>query len=236
MKFIVSCLLLIVGMVVPYHSYAATEGVYVTAGISSFKLDNLTPSYLERNVLNIPNTIARFTSENKSTNNELGVGYCMNKYFCAEMSYTHGITIKTSTKVTSLNNNPIDFSGTTINLNGTSYVVPSGVLGNQNTTISLDRDGEASALRYSLSGEYPLSERISILGRIGVYHWRATIVDKISVDNSGVYLSFNEYQKGKDPMASIGVNLKLTEKADVGIEYLHIKKITMTSITARYWF
>ncbi len=251
MKYSIVCLVLVVAMVAPYHGYAATEGVYVTAGVSTFKYSGLKPSKPERDLLGSSGVTANYSADGKSTNNELGVGYCINKYFCADVSYTRGVKMKTRTQVTSINGGPIIIGGNTIILNSASYVVngttysyPGGSYavpvttvnpGNYATNIRLDRDGEASALRLAISGEYPLTERIGVIGRIGVYRWKATVVDKISVDNSGLYLAYNEYDKGTAPMASVGVNYKFTDKADVGVDYFHIKRVTMTTVNIRYW-
>ncbi len=200
----------------PRTSLAATPGAYIAQGINSFKYTGFKPSGTERQILDSPGITGSYSVNDSSTEPEISAGYCFNEYFCGDLSYTK-INMSTSTKVTNIN-------AGTINVNGTVYN-----LGNYNTRISFVRELSATAKRLSVSGEYPLAYGIGVLGRVGIYFWEAHIQNKLAFDSSGIYLGYDEYDKGEAPMASVGLSYRFTKKITGSIEFLRINDMTATS-------
>lgn len=260
MKKITCVVISLATMIAPLCSFAAEEGFHLIAGVNSLTYSGLKPSGFERRIQQTPGVESNYTTENSSASPDIGVGYCINQYFCADLSYTRGVKLRTTTHISSIKSTgPITINWGTIDLTGLpssiisainsygydggSYTVPSTTINpvNYATNINLTREGEASAIRASISGEYPLGgltswlNRVAVIGRVGFYSWRASVVGKVSVDNSGIYLAYNEHDKGTDPFASAGAVLNLIpKKIDLDLEYFHIKNLTMVSMNVRY--
>lgn len=210
-------------LLVPAPSLAATPGPFVSVTVGQFKAKAFdTPSSIEKQILSDPRITSSRTVDGKSVYNEIGVGYCPNTYICAGLSYTSGVRVKMKTTVSG-------WSGGTVNINNTTYTI-----GSSGTNMAFERDGEASAILLSMSGEYMFQNHFAPYAKIGMYHWKANVVDKLSVGNSGVYLAYNETLSGKDPMASIGVKYYFTPKFAGGVGILKTGKLQMISAEIRY--
>lgn len=182
----------------PLFSHADDCWWYGSIGAGRLEVYGLTISKTEQNLLGSPGVKGSSTVSNQSTYKEIMVGRCFNRYFAGELAYIDGISASTETDIRSVDVGvkviqgfPIDF-------------------GNISGNLVARRTANVSATQLSLLGKLPLTNSVSLFGRIGVFHYTLDTTTEIHIPNQyNVYLASTASETGDVLMASGGVDMLL---------------------------
>jgi hypothetical protein len=201
----------------------SSSGPYLVTEFGTLRYAGLVPpSGTEAEILNTPGVSGSYEVKDKGSYGAIGLGWHFNKYFSVDVAWLRGVKMSTTTKVSGANIG-------TINVGGQSFMV-----GNVPTNITLNREAEASAFKVGINGEYPVNTWLGVTASAEVYQWKASVVNKLTVDASGFYVGYNESDSGTSPAVGLGFVIKPMKGVDIALQYRHINKVTMPSLTLRY--
>lgn len=202
---------------------ACDSGLYLVTEVGTLRFAGLVPpSGTEAEILSTPGVTGSYEVKDKGSYGALGLGWRMNQYFSIDVTYLRGVKLSTTTSVSSVNIGTINVGGQTLNV------------GNLPANIVFSREAEASAFKVGLNGQYPIASWVEITGSVEVYQWKATVINKVTVDSSGFYLGYNESDSGTAPAAAFGFVFRPANGVNVALQYRHMNKVTMPSLTLRY--
>lgn len=214
-------LILVLLLLVPFCAQGEEEsGLYAFAGAGAMTIKDINNSKIADN--------PRFTSnagsvKNKTTYESFGLGYCFNEYFCAEGAYITGAEFNTTLDVQSVNAGAFDFAGARINV---------GTLPAKFTVV---REAKMTSGQLSVLGKLPVNDWIDVFGRVGVYEYKINTVEKILFPQN-LYLAEEGVEKGRIPMASLGLDVKPIKKLNVRFEGTKTGKVTVGWVGLVYKF
>lgn len=200
-----------------------TSGPYLVTEFGTLRYAGLVPpSGTEAEILNTPGVSGSYEVKDKGSYGAIGLGWRVNQYFSMDVAWLRGVKMSTTTKVSGANIG-------TVTVGGHVFAV-----GNVPTDITLRREADASAFRVGLNGEYPITSWLGVTATAELYQWQANVVNKLTVDASGFYVGYNESSRGTSPALGFGFVFKPAKGIDIALQYRHMNKVTMPSLTMRY--